>query len=94
MPSAKAAQVVVRPKRQVTLPKEICDELDIGPGDVLELAVEGSDLVAKPKKSTALRALQEIREAFKRSGISEEELLDAGRRMRQEITRDRDAANA
>ena len=90
----KMIDVVLRPKRQVTLPKEVCERLGIGPGDMLELSVEGSTLVAKPKKAVALEALREIREAFKRSGITEEELQETGRRVRQELARDRYAAEA
>jgi hypothetical protein len=33
--------------------------------------------------------LREIQETFKRSGISEEELLEEGRKTRQEISRER-----
>ena len=86
--------IVLRPKRQVTLPKEICDQLGIGPGDLLELTVEDSALVARPRKSMALEALKEIQQAFRRSGITEEELQKAGRRARQEVARERYDAKA
>lgn len=89
MAEKRTMEVVLRPKRQITLPKELCDQLGIGPGDVLELALEGSALVARPKRVAALAALREIREAFKRSGISEEELHEVSRRIRQEIVRER-----
>jgi len=94
MAGKKTVDVVIRPKRQVTLPKDVCEQLGIGPGDVLELALEGSTLVARPKKVAALDALREIREAFKRSGVTEEELQVTGRRVRQEIVRERYAAKA
>jgi len=61
---------------------------------VLELSLEASTLVAKPRKQAALEALKEIRQAFERSGISKEELQETGRRARQEITRERDSARA
>ncbi len=80
------AEVVLRPRRQVTLPREICDRLGIGQGDVLEITVEGSTLIARPKKKIALEALKEIQQAFRRSGVSEAELQETGRRVRQEIT--------
>ena len=90
----KTIDVVLRPKRQVTLPREVCERLGIGPGDMLELSVEGSTLVARPKKAVALEALREIREAFKRSGITEEELQETGQRVRRELIRDRYEADA
>ena len=85
--------VVVRPKRQVTLPKEVCERLGIEPGDSLELSLEGATLIARPKKTIALEALQEIRDAFQRSGITEDELQVTGRQVREELTRERYGAS-
>ena len=76
---------MLRPKRQVTIPRELCDQLGIGPGDVLELMVEDSVLIARPRKNVALEALKEIQQTFLRSGITGEELQKAGRRVRQEV---------
>ena len=90
--SKRKVGVVLRPKRQVTLPKAICNQLGIEPGDVLELLVEDSTLIARPRKNVALEALKEIQQAFRRSGITEEELQEAGRRVRQEIPRERNGA--
>lgn len=92
MSEKKGADVVLRPKRQVTLPKDICDRLGIEPGDVLELLVEDSALIARPRKSVALEALKEIQQAFQRFGITEEELQEAGRRVRQVIAKERYSA--
>ena len=89
MTEKKAADIVLRPKRQVTLPREICDQLGIGPGDVLELTVEDARLIARPRKTAALEALKEIQQAFQRSGITEEELQQTGHRIRQEVARER-----
>ena len=94
MGDGKELEVVVRPKRQVTLPREVCDRLGIEPGDMLEISVEGSALLAKPKKAIALEALGEIREAFRSSGITEAELQKAGRRARREAVTERHAAEA
>ncbi len=94
MTEKKAADVVLRPKRQVTLPREICEQLGIGPGDVLELTVEDATLIARPRKTAALEALKEIQQAFQRSGITGEELQKAGRRIRQEVARERYGAKA
>lgn len=87
--AVERADVVLRPKRQITIPREICEQLGIEPGDVLELVVEESVLRATPRKRLALDALREIQETFKRSGINEEELLGEVRKSRQEITRGR-----
>ena len=89
MVERKIADVVLRPKRQVTLPREICEELGITSGDVLELEVEDNILIARPRKTVALEALREIQEAFQRSGVSEAELLQAGRHMRNKVAVER-----
>lgn len=94
MAGKKVTDVVLRPKRQITLPKEVCEQLGIEPGDMLELSLEGSALVARPKKVAALEALREIQKAFERSGVTEEELQDIGHRVRQEVIRERYAAKA
>jgi AbrB family looped-hinge helix DNA binding protein len=83
--------VVIRPKRQVTLPGELCKQLGIGPGDSLEITLENSVIVARPRKSIALNALKSIQQAFERSGITEEELLSAGRQTRQRLLKERHA---
>lgn len=89
MEEKKGTDVVLRPKRQVTIPRELCDQMGIEPGDVLELMVEDSTLIARPRKNVALEALKEIRQAFQRSGVTEKELQKAGRRVRQEVARER-----
>ena len=81
-------EVTLRPKRQLTLPAEICAALDIEPGDLLELSVEGRVLTARPKKAKAMDALREIRDSFERAGITEEELLKAGRNTRRTVNRE------
>jgi AbrB family looped-hinge helix DNA binding protein len=83
-------EVTLRPKRQLTLPAEICEALGVEPGDLLELSVEGKVLMAKPKKAKAMDVLREIRDSFERSGITEEELLKAGRVTRRKISRKSD----
>jgi AbrB family looped-hinge helix DNA binding protein len=81
-------KIVLRDKRQLTLPREICEQLGIGPGDNLTLYVEDGVLVAKPNKTIALEALRELRESFKNSGISLKELLANGRRIRKELVKE------
>jgi AbrB family looped-hinge helix DNA binding protein len=90
----KVSEVVIRPKRQVTLPSELCDQLGLASGDVLEFTVENSALVARPRKLAALNSLREIQKAFQSSGISEDDLQQSGRRVRQEVAKERYGARA
>ena len=81
-------KIVLRDKRQITLPREICEQLGIGPGDKLTLYVEDGTLVAKPNKTIALEALHELQRMFKESDITLKELLENGRRIRRELVKE------
>jgi AbrB family looped-hinge helix DNA binding protein len=85
MKESKVSNIILRPKRQVTLPREICEQLGIGPGDTLEISIEDAAIIARPRKNMALESLKEIQRAFERSGITEDELQKAGSRTRQKI---------
>ncbi|MBF8265712.1 MAG: AbrB/MazE/SpoVT family DNA-binding protein, partial [Dehalococcoidia bacterium] len=76
-------------RRQITLPRKVCEKLRVLPGDTLEVAIEDSALVLKPNRARALNALREIQEAFRRSGITEEELLEDSRKIRKELIKER-----
>lgn len=80
--------IVLRPKRQVTIPKEVCELLDIEPGDILEVMVADSTIIARPRKNIALDSLREIQSALKRAGISEEELQKSGREIREDLAQE------
>jgi len=78
-------EIIIRDKRQVTLPRKLCEQLGVEPGDRLSMYVEGDKLVAKPKKSVALNALQELRRIFQTSDVTEKDLLKTARRIRREL---------
>jgi len=81
-------KIVLRDKRQLTLPRDICEQLGIGPGDRLTLYVEDGALVARPNKTIALDALHELQRMFKESDITLKELLENGRRIRRELVKE------
>ena len=76
--------ISIRPKRQITLPLKVCEKLGLEYGDKLEIKIENNYLIAKPKKTVALEALTEIRSAFKKSGLKEEEFLKLQEKTRHE----------
>ena len=78
----------IRERRQVTLPADICRELGLDVGDSLTLEVRDGSVVATPSRKAALDALAAIQQAFQESGITEEELLEEGRRVRTELVRE------
>jgi len=88
MKESNVTYLVLRSRRRITIPLNICDELGIHPGEDLEVEVINGALVARPRKAVALQALRDIQKAFKRSGITESELQEAGRRIRLENKED------
>ena len=81
----KVTDIVLRPKRQMTLPREICEYLGIKAGDILEVTVKDSTILARPRKTVALEALREIQKVFRQSGITEQDIQTAGRQIRKEV---------
>lgn len=81
--------IVLRERRQITLPAEICEQLGLQTGDRLEARLENDAIIVRAKRSVALRALRDIQSAFASSGISEEELQAEGRRVRDELYKER-----
>jgi len=82
-------KAVVRDRRQLTLPADLCRELNIRTGDELVLEVQDGKLRMTPARKMALDALTELNRLFQESGITEEELLASGRQIRSQLTRER-----
>ena len=82
-------RVVLRPRRQLTLPRSVCEALGVQPGDRLVLELVDGKLVVEPQRVRAMEALRAIQQAFAESGISEEELLESGRQIREELFREK-----
>ena len=88
------AVVRVKGKYQVTIPKEVRRKLGLRVGDYLEVEVQGSTILLKPKalldKDEALEKLRTVLEKLreKRVALSEEEVerevLEAIRAVRSE----------
>lgn len=85
----QSLDLILRERRQITLPAELCEKLGLQVGDRLEVHFDGDTLVIKPKKALALRALREIQAAFAASGLTEKELQEGGRKIREEIFKER-----
>ena len=81
-------RVTLRPRRQLTLPREVCEHLGVKPGDRLVLEVSGGALIVRPQRQVALEALEALRRGFAESGISLEEFLESGRQIRDELFRE------
>ena len=66
---------VLSPKRQVTLPKELCDRLDLAPGDDLDLVEhEGRILIIKRARGRSAGVLKHLKADVR---ITEDESRDS-----------------
>ncbi len=81
--------VTIRARRQMTLPRQVCEALGVGPGDRLVLEVSDGVLIARPRQVAALDALRALQQAFVESGVTEKELLESGREVRDELFREK-----
>lgn len=81
-------RAVIRERRQVTLPRDICQELGLEIGDTVMLEVEDGSLRLTPSKKRALDALTELRRLFAESAINEREFQADLRRVRVELNRE------
>jgi AbrB family looped-hinge helix DNA binding protein len=81
-------RATIRERRQVTLPADVCRELGLEVGDSLSVELLDGSIKLTPDRKRFLDALSAIQQAFQKSGITEEELLEEGKRVRREITRE------
>ena len=79
----------IRERRQITLPREVCESLGVDVGDALEMELGEGVLILRPAPRSALDALSELRKAISAAGVAEDELLEEGRRVRTEVFRER-----
>jgi len=77
----------IRPRRQVTLPKDALKKLDLEVGDSLEMKLVGKKATLVPKKQIALDAFREIQRIFKASKTPLKEILNDIERDRRQAAR-------
>ncbi len=82
-------RIKVREKRQVTLPAELLDALGVKPGDNLEAQVDDGKIILKPARKAVLDALMEISRALEAAGVTEEQLIADGKRIRADLAHER-----
>jgi AbrB family looped-hinge helix DNA binding protein len=82
-------KIKLREKRQMTLPSELMDALGLKPGDSLDARVEDGVIVLTPSRKAVLDALAELHHALEEAGITEEELIESGKKVREELVREK-----
>jgi antitoxin PrlF len=77
--------VRVQEKGQVTIPLEIRRKLNLKKGDLVTFEETKDGVIIRPAEVVASEALDQIGKALKEKGVSLEELLEHGRKLRSEI---------
>jgi len=78
--------VNIRNRRQITLPANILEQLNLAIGDSLAIQVKKQKLIAKPVREQAVDTLKAIQKVSQKAKISENELQKAGRSLRKKLS--------
>jgi AbrB family looped-hinge helix DNA binding protein len=70
---------------QVTLPIEFRKKYNLKKGDAIMFKETEDGLVISPREAQAMKLLDEIGEALKGKGITLDELIEDGRKIREDI---------
>jgi bifunctional DNA-binding transcriptional regulator/antitoxin component of YhaV-PrlF toxin-antitoxin module len=81
--------VVLEADGRIALPDWALDQVGLKAGDRLVLSVLDDGIALVSRRLGALRALDELRRGFAEAGITEEELQEEGRRVREELVKER-----
>jgi AbrB family looped-hinge helix DNA binding protein len=83
----------VQKKGQVTIPAEIRERLGIKEGDLVVFTEAEGGVLVKPQRAAAPDDLDELLDAIglalKERGIALDELIESGRVIREEISREK-----
>jgi bifunctional DNA-binding transcriptional regulator/antitoxin component of YhaV-PrlF toxin-antitoxin module len=75
----------IRPRRQVTIPKELLEKLSLSIGDQLKLEVRKGVLIGRPIKDYTKNTIKTIQNILQDADISEEDLQQGGEKIRREL---------
>lgn len=84
-----SAAYTIQANGQVTLPKAWRDKYGLKDGDVVAFVETEAGLLVLPRETVAMQALDRIGQALKEQGLSLEDLMEAGREIRQDIYNER-----
>ncbi len=84
-----SAAYTIQANGKVTLPKAWRDKYGLKDGDVVAFVETEAGLLVLPREMVAMQALDRIGQALKEQGLSLEDLMEAGREIRQDIYNER-----
>ena len=77
--------VKIQEKGQVTIPSEIRKNLNLKKGDLVTFVETKGGVIMTPAEIVVSKALDEIGKAFKRKGLTIEEIISRGRETRSKL---------
>ncbi len=81
--------VRVQAKGQVTLPRAVRERLRLKKGDLVTFVETPEGIVIKPAAVVIEEALNELAASLKAEGVTMEDLMERGRKIREEIAREK-----
>src|SRR4051794_31540621 len=78
----------IQEKGQVTLPADIRRRLGLKKGDLVTVTETPDGILIAPQELVATKALAEIGAALKEQGLTLEEMIERGRAIREEISKE------
>src|SRR3712207_1503301 len=78
----------VQEKGQVTIPTEIRKKLGLKKGDLVAFVETEDGVLISPREVVVAKALEQIGAALQEKGITLEELMDDGRKIRGELVKE------
>lgn len=82
-------RALIQRKGQLTIPIELRRKYGLEEGSVVDIIDEGNGIKIAPREVVALDALKRIGKALKERGISLEEMIEDGRKIRGEIYKEK-----
>jgi len=78
---------IIRNRRQITLPKTLTRQFDLGVGDKLIMRWNSTQIRLEPVKTTTIDLLSKIQTIVKEVNISEKELQNSATGIRKEMAK-------
>lgn len=81
--------VRVQEKGQVTLPSEVRNKLGLKKGDLVAVEETQNGILITPQAAIAMEALDRIGVELKKKGLTLEEMIESGRKVRGQILKEK-----
>lgn len=85
---AEVRLALVQKKGQVTIPSDMRKRYGLVDGGLVAIIEEEDGIKISPREAVAIDALDRIRQALEKRGVTLEDLLEAGEKIREDIYRE------